>query len=130
MCVAIDTSGSIDDKAITKALSEVVAICDNTTPEKVDLLYWDTQVASHEQYREDNYAGLVASTKPAGGGGSSSVAVFEYINKTLPNLPEVCIMITDGYIEFPKDIPKYPVIWVLMDNTNTVPPFGSIIRVD
>jgi predicted metal-dependent peptidase len=130
MCVAIDTSGSIDDAAITKALSEVVAICDNTTPEKVDLLYWDTQVASHEQYREDNYAGLVASTKPKGGGGSSSIAVFEYINNTLPNLPEVCIMITDGYIEFPKEVPKYPVIWVLMNNTGTVPPFGSIIRVD
>jgi predicted metal-dependent peptidase len=130
MCVAIDTSGSIDDEAITKALSEVVAICDNTTPEKVDLLYWDTNVASHEQYREDNYAGLVNSTKPAGGGGSSSIAVFEYINNTLPNLPEVCIMITDGYIEFPKEVPKYPVIWVLMNNTGTVPPFGSIIRVD
>jgi predicted metal-dependent peptidase len=130
MCVAIDTSGSIDDEAITKALSEVVAICDNTTPEKVDLLYWDTDVASHEQYREDNYAGLVNSTKPKGGGGSSSIAVFEYINNTLPNLPEVCIMITDGYIEFPKEVPKYPVIWVLMNNTGTVPPFGSIIRVD
>ena len=130
MCVAIDTSGSIDDEAITKALSEVVAICDNTTPEKVDLLYWDTNVASHEQYREDNYAGLVNSTKPKGGGGSSSIAVFEYINNTLPNLPEVCIMITDGYIEFPKEVPKYPVIWVLMNNTGTVPPFGSIIRVD
>jgi predicted metal-dependent peptidase len=130
MCVAIDTSGSIDDEAITKALSEVVAICDNTTPEKVDLLYWDTDVASHEQYREDNYAGLVNSTKPKGGGGSSSIAVFEYINNTLPNLPEVCIMITDGYIEFPKEVPTYPVIWVLMNNTGTVPPFGSIIRVD
>jgi hypothetical protein len=56
--------------------------------------------------------------------------LFEYINNTLPNLPEVCIMITDGYIEFPKEVPKYPVIWVLMNNTGTVPPFGSIIRVD
>jgi predicted metal-dependent peptidase len=39
-------------------------------------------------------------------------------------------MITDGYIEFPKEVPTYPVIWVLMNNTGTVPPFGSIIRVD
>jgi predicted metal-dependent peptidase len=72
ICVAIDTSGSISGEAISKALSELVSICDNTSPEKVDLLYWDTAVAAHEQYRDDNYAGLVSSTKPKGGGGSSS----------------------------------------------------------
>ena len=127
MCVAIDTSGSIDDEAITKALSEVVAICDNTTPEKVDLLYWDTQVASHEQYREDNYAGLVSSTKPKGGGGTDVGCVMQYIDDNKLK-PECTIIITDGYTGFPKDHPTYPVIWVIVGGNNVVPPFGSVIR--
>ena len=127
MCVAIDTSGSIDDEAITKALSEVVAICDNTTPEKVDLLYWDTQVASHEQYREDNYAGLVSSTKPRGFGGTNVGCVMQYIDDNKLK-PECTIIITDGYTDFPKDHPIYPVIWVIVGGNNVVPPFGSVIR--
>ena len=129
MCVAIDTSGSIDDEAITKALSEVVAICDNTTPEKVDLLYWDTQVASHEQYREDNYAGLVSSTKPKGGGGTDVGCVTQYIDDNKLK-PECTIIITDGYTGFPTDHPTYPVIWVIVGGNNVVPPFGSVIRLE
>ena len=128
ICVGIDTSGSISGEAIAKALGELVSICDTTSPEKVDLLYWDTQVASHEQYRDD-FSGLVTSTKPMGGGGSSSLCVFDYIKDN--KLDPVClIMITDLYIEFPQVAPPYPVIWVAIDNKTTVPPFGSVIRVD
>ena len=129
ICVAIDTSGSISGEAITKALSELVSICENTTPEKIDLLYWDTAVAAHEQYREDNYAGLVSSTKPKGGGGSSSVCVFDYVVKHKLE-PQCIILITDGYVEYPQTAPSCPVIWVMVNNKHTVPPFGSVIRVD
>jgi predicted metal-dependent peptidase len=125
--IGIDTSGSIDQAAITAALSELVGICNNTTPERVDLLYWDTQVAAHETYFEGDYAGLVTSTKPAGGGGSCTVKVFEYI-KTNKLDPLVCIHITDGHIEYPQLPPNYPVLWVLCNDSDQ-PPFGSCIRV-
>ena len=129
ICVAIDTSGSISGEAITKALSELVSICENTTPEKVDLLYWDTAVAAHEQYRDDNYSGIATSTKPKGGGGSSSLCVFDYVVKNKLE-PQCIVLITDLYIEFPQAAPSCPVIWVAVDNKTTVPPFGSVIRVD
>jgi predicted metal-dependent peptidase len=129
ICVGIDTSGSISGEDIAKALAELVSICDNTTPEKVDLLYWDTEVAAHEQYREENYSGLLTSTKPKGGGGSSSLCVFDYVVKNKLE-PQCIVMITDGYIEFPQTAPLYPTIWVMVGNTTTVPPFGSVIRVD
>ena len=128
ICVAIDTSGSIGGEDIAKALAEVVSICDNTTPEKVDLLYWDTSVASHEQYREDNYAGLLTSTKPAGGGGTSVGCVMDYI-KDNQLKPECTIIITDGYTDFPSVAPPYPVIWVMVGSGSVVPPFGVIIRI-
>lgn len=129
VCVGIDTSGSIDTSGITRALSELVTICDNTSPERVDLLYWDTQVAAHEFYHVGDYDGLITSTKPKGGGGSSSLCVFDYVIENKLE-PVVCIMITDGYVEYPSSAPSYPVIWVMVDNKHTVPPFGSVIRVD
>lgn len=128
ICVAIDTSGSISGEAISKALAEIVAICDNCTPEKVDLLYWDTEVAAHEQYREGGYGGLITSTKPKGGGGTDVNAVFDYIKEN-KIAPQCLIVITDGYTPFPMVPPSYPVIWVMVDSKGVTPPFGNIIRV-
>jgi predicted metal-dependent peptidase len=44
-------------------------------------------------------------------------------------LPSAIIILTDGYLEFPKrkDSVNIPVLWVL--NTNEKPPFGKIIRI-
>ena len=125
--VGVDTSGSISQEAITKALSEVVAICDNVLPEKIDLLYWDIDVASHEIYTEDNYSGLVSSTKPAGGGGTDVSCVFNYIEKHKLD-PQCVIVITDGYTPYPATSP-YPTIWVMTENGYCQPPFGSIIKI-
>jgi predicted metal-dependent peptidase len=127
LVVGVDTSGSISQEAITKALSEVVAICDNVLPEKIDLLYWDTDVASHEIYTEDNYSGLVSSTKPAGGGGTDVSCVFNYIEKHKLD-PQCVIVITDGYTPYPATSP-YPTIWVMTENGYCQPPFGSIIKI-
>jgi len=125
--VAIDTSGSISRDDITKALSELVGICDNVTPERVDLIYWDHRVASHEVYFEETYDRMVASTTPKGGGGTTVECVFQYIEEF--NLkPVVCIIITDLCFSFPASGPEYPVLWVAVDNRQTQPPWGTTIR--
>jgi len=126
--VGIDTSGSIDQEALTKALTELVGICENVTPERVDLLYWDTRVAGHETYFEGDYASIIQSTKPKGGGGSNSSPVFTYLSEKMQPLPVVCIMITDGYIDYPSAIPPYPVLWVVVGNKYCTLPFGSVIH--
>jgi predicted metal-dependent peptidase len=125
--VAIDTSGSISGEAITRALSELVGICDNTTPERVDLIYWDHKVAGHEVYFEDGYAGMINSTKPKGGGGTSIESVFGYL-KEFKLTPVLLVVITDLYFSFPADKPDYPILWVAVDNAHTVPPYGTTIR--
>ena len=128
--VGIDTSGSINREALTSAISELISICDTTTPERVDLLYWDTKVAGHETYFEGDYGNIAKSTKPKGGGGSSSFKVFEYIKKELVMQPVSVIMITDGYIDYPETSPLYPVLWVICGGSeHSAVPFGSVIRV-
>ena len=44
LVVAIDTSGSIGTKALTEFATELVAICDTVTPEKIRVIWWDHDV--------------------------------------------------------------------------------------
>jgi predicted metal-dependent peptidase len=77
--IGIDTSGSIGGKELSDFLSEVKGIADEVRPEKVDLLYWDCEVAAHEEYDEYSVANIVSSTKPRGGGGTSPSCVTAYL---------------------------------------------------
>ena len=70
LIVAIDTSGSIGNHELSAFLSEVKEICDTVHPNKVRLLYWDTEVCQDETYGLHELDDLVTSTKPLGGGGT------------------------------------------------------------
>ena len=129
ICVGIDTSGSISSQDITKALMELVALCDTCTPERVDLLYWDTEVAAHETYFEGDYDGLVRSTKPKGGGGTAVQCVPDYI-KDKGLKPQCVIVITDGYCSGWGTDWGVPVLWVLVENKYDTPTHGVTIKVD
>ena len=129
ICVGIDTSGSISGEDITKALTELVTICDTCIPERVDLLYWDTKVAAHEVYFEDGYEGLVRSTRPKGGGGTQVQCVPDYI-KDKGLKPQCVVVITDGYCSGWGTDWNVPVMWVLVGNKHDVPTHGVTIRVD
>lgn len=95
--VAIDTSGSIGNEAISQFLGEVRDICQHVKPDGIDLLYWDTRVAQHEKYEQDQLENLLASTKPAGGGGTSPSCITQYI-KDKKLKPECAVVLTDGYV--------------------------------
>ena len=116
--VGIDTSGSIGGEELAGFLSEVKSICDEVSPEKIDLLYWDTQVASHEVYQGTELCSLTESTKPAGGGGTNPDCVPRFMKKE-DLKPECVIMLTDGYIDSKKE--KWhdltmPVMWCIKGN--------------
>jgi predicted metal-dependent peptidase len=108
--VAIDTSGSIGQDEMTAFLSEVKAICCSVSPERVHLLYWDTNVAQHETYERDEYENMMQSTKPRGGGGTSVLCVPKYIrDKSIK--PECVLVLTDGYLSDGWGQWSHPVLW-------------------
>lgn len=96
--VGIDTSGSIGNKELSEFLSEVVGICDDVSPESIELIYWDYDVAGHETYNMGDYAGLASTTKPAGGGGTRVGCLNQYMKDKMIT-PEATIILTDGYVE-------------------------------
>jgi predicted metal-dependent peptidase len=127
--VAIDTSGSIGTAELSKFLSEVQGICINTKPEKVDLLYWDTEVAAHEVYTQEQLDKLTSSTKPAGGGGTDVACVSKYL-KDNQIRPECVIVLTDGYIYGDWGTWTVPVLWTIVGGNKVVPPMGTTIHLD
>jgi len=127
--VAIDTSGSIGAAELDKFLSEVQGICINAMPEKVDLLYWDTDVAAHEVYTQEQLAKLTSSTKPAGGGGTDVACVSKYL-KDNQIRPECVIVLTDGYIYGDWGTWNAPVLWTIVGGNKVVPPMGTTIHLD
>jgi predicted metal-dependent peptidase len=70
LVIAVDTSGSIDDRDVAAFLSEVQSICTTVKPDKVRLLYWGHRVVGDESYDTHELGMLTQSTKVKGGGGT------------------------------------------------------------
>ena len=136
--VAIDTSASVGQETIDQFLSEVKVIVEDVLPEKVHLMYWDTAVASHEIYDENDYDVLTETTKPMGGGGTDPLCVAEYVedNILLESKVEAVIFLTDGYVgNMGEDIwgqLEYPLLWAICPDgySNFNPRVGQVIQLN
>jgi predicted metal-dependent peptidase len=128
LVIGIDTSGSIGGHELNEFLTEVQAIADEVHPSKVDLLYWDSEVAGHEEYDQYSFADIAKSTKPMGGGGTNPVCVCEYLKEK--NIkPEAIIMLTDGYVPQWGDEWEAPVLWTIVRNKNANPTTGKAVHI-
>jgi predicted metal-dependent peptidase len=127
VAIGIDTSGSINSADLAKFLTEVKAIVDDVRPEKIDLIYWDSVVASHEEYDEGTIDSLVQSTQPKGGGGTDPRCMQDYLLEN--NItPECIVMLTDGYVPAWGDAWNAPILWVITDNPTTYADVGKTIH--
>lgn len=124
--LAIDTSGSIDNEDIAKVASRVQELCDTLPPERIRVLWWDTEVHG-EQVFEGNYNNLSSMFKPMGGGGTRVSCVNKYIIDN--NLNADCMIVfTDGYVE--HDITwttHIPPVWIIKEGGKETfdPPRGQ-----
>lgn len=129
LVIAIDTSGSIGGRELSEFLSEVKGIAEEVSPEKVDLLYWDMEVAGHEEYDSTSFSDIVNSTKPKGGGGTAPSCVSAYL-KEKNIVPECVIVLTDGYVgsDWGSDWTA-PVLWAICGGNDITAPNGQTIHV-
>lgn len=130
LVIGIDTSGSIGRDELSDFLAEVKGIASEVTPDKVDLLYWDGEVAAHETYDSATVETIVDSTKPRGGGGTSPSCVSKYLeDKSIK--PECVIMLTDGYVgtDWGGNW-ECPVLWTIVGGNTAVAPNGKTIHIN
>ena len=131
LVIGIDTSGSIGGQELNDFLTEVKGIASEVHPEKVDLMYWDTEVAGHEEYGYHEVDNIVSSTKPRGGGGTDPTCMITYMKEK--NIkPEAIIMLTDGCIGDWGNEWNAPILWTICGQwgKNTYAPNGKTIHIE
>ncbi len=129
LVVAVDTSGSVGQAELSGFLTEVRGIAEEVKPSQVDLIYWDSQVAAHEEYTETMVGDIINSTKPRGGGGTSPSCVSQYL-KDKRIEPECVIVLTDGYVgnDWGSEWTA-PVLWAIVGGNDCVADNGKTIHV-
>lgn len=122
----VDTSGSMNNKQIADAYSEISGAIEQFPSLTGYLGFFDYVV-----YQPVEFSNVddILEIKPKGGGGTNFFAIFEYVNK-LETKPKAIIILTDGYATFPKESIRngIPVIWVI-NNDQITPPWGEVARI-
>jgi predicted metal-dependent peptidase len=129
MVIAVDTSGSVGQEELSGFLTEVKGIAEEVKPSQVDLIYWDSRVAAHEEYSEGMVGDIINSTKPRGGGGTTHSSVSQKLKEN-KIVPECVIMLTDGYVgsDWGHDWTA-PVLWAIVGGNDCVADNGKTILV-
>lgn len=108
----VDTSGSMSEAEIRQGLSECDSILTDCNPEFVYLIGCDAAVETvHELGSGDSLAGNAPACRLGGGGGTSFIPPFEWLEER-GITPDCLVYFTDMGGSFPqaKDV-HFPVIW-------------------
>jgi predicted metal-dependent peptidase len=130
LAVGLDTSGSIQGPILDAFLSELNKIIKDVNPDRVDVMYWDTNVAGHETYTGAK-GDIVKRTNPVGGGGTDPDCVPVFMKEN-DIAPDALVILSDGYMHSaPANWVggKYPVLWCIIGNDSYTPPRGQLVNV-
>lgn len=114
-----DTSGSITNDDLNMVAAEFRSIAEECKPERVHMLWADTEVAQHDIFE----AGDELCFNAKGGGGTDMRVPLKYIEE---HECEVVVLITDGYTPWPAEEPPYPLIVVCTTDAHV--PVGQVVR--
>jgi predicted metal-dependent peptidase len=126
--VAFDTSGSVGERELQQYMGELSDILDTCRPEEVIVVSCDAEVYPDSiQYLQEGHDLINYPPKIIGGGGTRFEPVFEWLDEEGIE-PACLIYLTDLMGSFPKEEPKYPVIWAATMEGEA--PFGETIFID
>ena len=129
LTIAIDTSGSIDARVLTKFMSEVKSVCDVVKPSVVRILYWGSSVVADEKYEAHDIPNILNTTKPVGGGGTDVSTVPEYMRVTGIK-SQATVVLTDGYVWGDWGTWDNPLLWCIIDNKSATPDVGKVLHIN
>lgn len=128
LIVGIDTSGSIGEQELNEFATELASVCLVTSPSRVRVLWWDTDVHGEQIFEPKDYQAIAKLLKPQGGGGTHVGCVSKYISDKKLNA-EAILIFSDGYVE--NDIEwniSTPTLWLITMNNNFKAPKGVIVK--
>jgi predicted metal-dependent peptidase len=120
IAIAVDCSGSVCGRQLRLFEAEIRSILEGQRPERVHVLYFDTEVQKAETY----FAGESVHLIPVGGGGTDFGPCFDWLEEHGIR-PQTLVFLTDLCGTFPDSEPGYPVLWASTERRQA--PFGSVI---
>ncbi len=129
LAIAVDTSGSLDNKELAYFNSHINRILETCLPEKVTVIYCDYHIGGTQEYTPDD---LPITLKPVGGGGTSFKPVFKWLD-SYDGEVECLIYFTDGWgdqdeLDQLSITGKIDTVWLTTDREDF--PFGEVITFD
>ena len=125
----IDTSGSMSDKAVTAAYSEICSAIEAFNGHLEGYVsFMEAGITEPVPFSDVEE---LMDIKPVGSGGTDFSSIFKYLDKYLSDEPpSYIVIITDGYDVFPKEerAQGIPVLW-LINNDKITPPWGKVARI-
>ncbi|MEA2037085.1 MAG: VWA-like domain-containing protein [Nanoarchaeota archaeon] len=103
---AIDTSGSVSDKAVQELLSEIQYIQDTFCPERMTIIDCDTKI---NHIHEVDQSTRISELEFIGGGGTRFHPVVNYVND---HPTQALIYFTDLYGDSDVGEVGYPILWI------------------
>lgn len=129
IAIAIDASGSIDERMLKDFLGEVQGIMDSFPAYKIHVITFDTDAYNPAQYDSDNLDDI-CDYEVAGGGGTDFDCIFKYL-KDNEIEPKRLVVFTDGYPFGSWGDENYAdTVWILHGTTSIVPPWGQYAYYD
>jgi predicted metal-dependent peptidase len=123
LVIAIDCSGSINDRVLAQFAAEVRTIKDDLCPVAIHCVYFDSEVSHHDVVTQDDDLNI----QPHGGGGTAFSPVFQFIQDNGIE-PVATVFLTDLYCSDFGYAPDYPVLWV--SNGDDKAPFGEVVMME
>lgn len=119
--IQIDVSGSISRNELNYYNGHLSRIVEQCQPEKVHVIYTDTDVQRHDEFD----CGEEVQLEFYSGGGTDMRSGVTWCDKN-GITPDVLITLSDGYTPFPDEDPGFPMIWCL--SSDAVAPVGETIH--
>ena len=129
IAIAIDASGSIDERMLKDFLGEVQGIMDSFPAYKIHVITFDTDAYNPAQYDSDNLDDI-CDYEVKGGGGTDFDCIFKYL-KDNEIEPKRLVVFTDGYPFGSWGDENYAdTVWILHGTTTIEPPWGQYAYYD
>jgi predicted metal-dependent peptidase len=124
--MAVDCSGSVDDKSLQEMAAEIFSLHEQFRPTSLTIIYFDHEVSHVDTYGPDDTPDIRAH----GGGGTAFSPIFRKIDE-LDLDPVGVVVLTDLYCNDYGPVPSYPVLWACTDyhESRTVP-WGQIVPIE
>jgi len=126
LVVAVDTSGSIKERELAEFIAEIDALKGQVWA-RVTLLPCDTRLCEGAPWVFEPWEEFTPPEGIRGGGGTSFLPVFGWIERTGPR-PDLVVYFTDAQGAFPPVAPHYPVVWLVKGRSQI--PWGQRIQLN